>query len=54
MSKLKCDPAVCQALRIAGMSNREIARHLKVDEASVRRALKRVGPRVTVYVIEES
>jgi len=53
MTKLKCDPSTCQALKIAGLSNRSIARHLKVNEASVRRALKRVGRRVTVYVIEE-
>lgn len=37
--KAKFDKLVYRALRDAGMSNREIAQHLDVNEASVRRAL---------------
>jgi IS30 family transposase len=36
-------PVVYTALRNAGMSNREIARQLGVNEASVRRGLKRAS-----------
>ncbi len=36
-------PAVYSALRNTGMSNREIARQLGVNEASVRRGLKRAA-----------
>ncbi|MDE2103098.1 MAG: sigma-70 region 4 domain-containing protein [Patescibacteria group bacterium] len=38
-------PEVYTALRGSGMSNREIARQLGVNEASVRRGLKRAGKR---------
>lgn len=37
--KKKFDRAVYEALRAAGMSNREIAAQLGVNESSVRRAL---------------
>lgn len=37
---MRYDRAVYQALFESGMSKREIARHLGVNEASVRRGLK--------------
>lgn len=37
----KISPVVYTTLRNAGMSNREIARQLGINEASVRRGLKR-------------
>jgi transposase len=40
ISSSKFPPAVYGALKRAGMSNREIARHLGVNEASVRRGLR--------------
>lgn len=42
--KRKFSPAVYAAMRDAGMSNREIARELEVNEASVRRGLKKAPP----------
>jgi len=40
VSAQKYDRAVYRAMKSAGHSNREIARLLEVNEASVRRALK--------------
>jgi len=40
LSKPKFAPVVYEALRDQGMSNRLIAKHLDVDEASVRRGLQ--------------
>lgn len=42
---MKYDRAVYRALLDAGMSRREIARHLNVNESSVRRSLKGYEPR---------
>lgn len=44
MSAQKYDRAVHRAMKEAGHSNREIARILEVNEASVRRALKGYKP----------
>lgn len=41
---MKFDRVVYQALADRGMGNREIARHLGVNESSVRRALKGYQP----------
>jgi transposase len=40
LRKSKYDPALYELYRAWGLSNREIARRLEVDEASVRRGLK--------------
>lgn len=56
MRKPKFDRAVYQALANAGMNNREIAEHLRVDEASVRRGLKepeRPDAARSLYVMAE-
>jgi transposase len=59
MSKPKVDPTIYQALKAQGKLNRQIADMLDVNEASVRRGLKKpaskpaVIRRVTVFVIEE-
>jgi IS30 family transposase len=45
ISRSKFPPAVYGALKNAGMSNREIARHLGVNESSVRRGLRDHIPR---------
>lgn len=63
MTKAKFDPPVYQALKSQGMSNRQIAAALNVNEASVRRGLAKpvdtpkkdtVRRRVTVFVIEDT
>lgn len=58
MSKPKFSADVYRALRTAGMSNRQIARELDVNEASVRRALrpkvpKGAGPILTGILEEQ-
>lgn len=60
MTKSKFSQAVYVALRDAGMSNRQIARELDVNEASVRRGLKdaparksNTARRVLLYVEEQ-
>jgi transposase len=57
MSQPKFDTDVYGALHEQGLSNREIAAKLGVDEASVRRGLKKytprpVGRRFMVTVVE--
>lgn len=56
MTKAKIDPAIYAALKGQGLSNRQIATALNVNESSVRRGLKspptNVRRKVTI-VIEE-
>lgn len=47
MSRAKFDADVYAALHEHGMTNRDIAKKLGVDEASVRRGLKHYVPRLT-------
>lgn len=58
MSKAKFGPEVYAALHRAGMSNRQIAKSLGVNEASVRRGLASVDltppPRKFVVTVVEA